>query len=145
MSSQPTPAPLPTSIGAHCRCGAFQLQSTSAPILQLVCHCTDCREVSGRAFSRFSFFKVRDTQTSGNFRTVVFTADSGAKTVREVCAACGDMLIDRTEGFPKVVGVVHECLDPAMPFAPTQHVWADSRAPETVLPEGVTVYAKGAG
>jgi hypothetical protein len=128
---------------AHCRCGAFRFESTSAPILQLVCHCSQCREVSGQPFSSFSFFKVRDTQTTGEHRTVTFTADSGSTTVREVCAACGDMLIDRTEGFPKVVGVVHEKLDPALPFNPLHHVWAENRAPETVLPEGVTVHAKG--
>ncbi|MFM8345730.1 MAG: GFA family protein [Betaproteobacteria bacterium] len=105
---------------------------------------TQCREVSGRAYSNFSFFKVRDTQTSGAHRTVAFTADSGSATVREVCAACGDMLIDRTEGFPKVVGVVHEAIHPAMPFAPLHHVWADSRLPDTILPSDVKVYAQGA-
>ncbi len=131
-------------VRAHCRCGAFRFESSSAPILQLVCHCTQCREVSGQPFTRFSFFKVRDTQTSGAHRTMAFTADSGSATVREVCAACGDMLIDRTEGFPKVVGVVHEAIDPALSFKPLHHVWADSRLPDTVLPEGVTVYAKGA-
>ena len=136
-----TPAP----IQAHCRCGAFRFESSSAPILQLVCHCTQCREVSGRPYSNFSFFKVRDTQTTGAHRTVAFTADSGSKTVREVCAACGDMLIDRTEGFPKVVGVVQEAINPALAFNPLHHVWADSRLAETVLPAGVAVYAQGAG
>jgi hypothetical protein len=139
MTTASNPA-APAATQAHCRCGAFRFESSSAPILQLVCHCTQCREVSGAPYSRFSFFKVRDTQTSGDFRTVDFTADSGSKTVREVCAACGDMLIDRTEGFPKVVGVVHEAIDPALPFAPLHHVWADSRLPDTVLPEGVTVH-----
>ena len=147
MTSAPSPSSAPAArpvAQAHCRCGAFRLESTSAPILQLVCHCTQCREVSGRAYSNFSFFKVRDTQTSGAHRTVAFTADSGSATVREVCAACGDMLIDRTEGFPKVVGVVHEAIHPAMPFAPLHHVWADSRLPDTILPSDVKVYAQGA-
>ena len=132
---------------AHCRCGEFRFESSSAPILQLVCHCTQCREVSGRPYSNFSFFKVRDTQTHGAFRTVEFAADSGARTVREVCAACGDMLIDRTEGYPKVVGVVHETLDPALPFTPLHHVWTDSRLPETTLPqagETLKLYPRGA-
>ena len=134
-----------TMTRAHCRCGAFVLEASSAPILQLTCHCTHCRQVSGRPFSNFSFFKVRDTQTHGEHRTVEFTADSGSRTVREVCAACGDMLIDRTEGFPKVVGVVHEAIDPPLAFTPQHHVWADSRAPGVDLPQGVTVYPKGAG
>jgi len=145
MTTASNPTVTPAAAHAHCRCGAFRFESASPPILQLVCHCSQCREVSGRPFSNFSFFKVRDTQTSGAHRTVAFTAASGARTVREVCEACGDMLIDRTEGFPKVVGVVHEALDPALPFKPLHHVWADSRLADTVLPPDVTVYPKGAG
>lgn len=129
---------------ARCRCGALRFDSLSAPILQLVCHCAHCREVSGRPFTRFSFFKLRDTQTHGAIRTVEFTADSGARTVRESCAACGEMLIDRTGSFPKVVGVVHECIDPPLPFEPMHHVWVDSRLPETPLPQAVKTYPKGA-
>lgn len=144
MTTAPNPAPTSATMRAHCRCGAFCFESSSAPILQLVCHCTQCREVSGRPFSNFSFFKVRDTQTSGAHRSVAFTADSGSKTVREVCVACGDMLIDRTEGFPKVVGVVHEAISPQPLFNPVHHVWAESRLPETALPDGVTVYPRGA-
>jgi hypothetical protein len=132
-------------IQAHCRCGAFRFESSSAPILQLVCHCTQCREVSGQPCSAFSFFKVRDTQTQGEHRVHEFTAATGSRTVREVCAACGDMLIDRTEGFPKVVGVVHSAIDPALPFAPQHHVWAQDRLPSTVLPTDIPVFDKGSG
>ena len=145
MTTASNPTVTPAAAVRMGGCGAFRFESASPPILQLVCHCSQCREVSGRPFSNFSFFKVRDTQTSGAHRTVAFTAESGARTVREVCEACGDMLIDRTEGFPKVVGVVHEALDPALPFKPLHHVWADSRLADTVLPSDVTVYPKGAG
>jgi len=134
-------------IQAHCRCGTFCFESSSAPILQLVCHCTQCREVSGQPFTAFSFFKVRDTQTRGEHRNVDFRADSGARTVREVCAACGDMLVDRTDGFPKVVGVVHERITPALPLQPAHHVWTDNRLPETVLPpasDALKLFPRGA-
>lgn len=128
---------------AHCRCGGFRFESSSAPILQLVCHCAQCRSVSGLPFTRFVFFKVRDTQTSGAMRAVEFTADSGARTVREVCATCGEMLIDRTDGFPKVVGVVVDRFDPPIDFKPAHHVWAESRAPGTELPADVPVFERG--
>ena len=84
MTTASNPTVTPAAAHAHCRCGAFRFESASPPILQLVCHCSQCREVSGRPFSNFSFFKVRDTQTSGAHRTVAFTAASGARTVREV-------------------------------------------------------------
>jgi hypothetical protein len=146
MTTAPNPAATTAATQARCRCGAFRFESSSAPILQLVCHCHQCREVSGRPFSNFSFFKVRDTQASGAVRTVEFTADSGNKTVRELCAACGDLLIDRTEGYPKIVGVVHEAIDPALPFQPAHHVWTESRLPDTVLPpatESLKLFERG--
>lgn len=146
MTATTAPAASPVTLHAHCRCGAFRFESSGPPVMQLVCHCHQCREVSGRPFSNFSFFKVRDTQTSGEQRTVAFTADSGARTVRELCAACGDFLVDRTEGYPKIVGVVHEAIDPALPFQPTHHVWTESRLPDTVLPpasESLKLFERG--
>ena len=144
MTTAPNPTVTPAASHAHCRCGAFRFESASPPILQLVCHCSQCREVSGRPFSNFSFFKVRDTQTSGAHRTVAFTAASGARTVREVCEACGDMLIDRTEGYPKIIGLVAERIAQPFTFEPQHHVWADSKLPGVVIPEGAKVFARGA-
>jgi len=129
---------------ARCRCGGLSMNCSSPPVLQLVCHCTDCREVSGAAFSNFVFFRSRDAQLSGEAVRREFVADSGHATVRECCAGCGDMLVDRTAGFPKVVGVVAERLDPPFAFTPNHHVWTDSRLPQVEIPAGVTAYARGA-
>ncbi len=53
-------------------------------------------------------------------------------------------MTDRTDGFPRAVGVVQKALNPALPFKPLRRVWADSRLADTTLPEGVTVCSKGA-
>lgn len=130
---------------ARCRCGGFRWASSSGPVLQLVCHCTQCRAVSGLPSTRFSFFKVRDTQTEGAFRTVEFVSAAGHRTVRELCAACGQLLIDRTEGYPKIVGVVHDAIDPPVPFAPAHHVWLADRVDGGEEPgPGVPGFAGGA-
>jgi hypothetical protein len=133
-----------SSWSASCRCGALRAVLASPPVLQLVCHCTDCRAVAGTAVSNFVFFRARDAQVSGQAVRREFVADSGHATVRECCAQCGDMLIDRTAGFPKVIGIVAERLDPPFTFEPQHHVWTDSRLPGVEIPPGVTAYARGA-
>ena len=135
---------LPEIWSARCRCGAVTARMSSPPVLQLVCHCTDCRAVAGTPFSNFVFFRARDTEVTGAATKREFVADSGHTTVRECCAQCGDMLIDRTAGFPKVVGVVAERIDGPFTFTPMHHVWADSKLPAVEIPAGVTAYPRGA-
>lgn len=129
---------------AACGCGALRVQLASPPVLQLVCHCTDCRAVAGTPVSNFAFFRARDAQVQGETSRREFVADSGHATVRECCARCGDMVIDRTAGYPKIIGIVAERLGGAFAFEPQHHVWTDSKLPEVVIPAGVTAYARGA-
>lgn len=117
---------------------------SSPPVLQLVCHCTDCRAVAATPFSNFAFFRARDTLVNGPVTKHEFVADSGHATVRECCAQCGDMLIDRTAGFPKVVGVVAERIEGPFSFTPMHHVWTDSKRPEVEIPPSATAYPRGA-
>lgn len=129
-----------TSTTAACRCGTIRVRCGSAPVLQLVCHCSDCRAAAGTPFTNFVFFRARDTEVTGTPRRVAFTAASGHATVRELCPACGEMVLDRTDGFPKVVGVVAERLAAPFIFTPQHHVWAASRLPGVALPTDLPVY-----
>jgi hypothetical protein len=131
------------TIHASCRCGAVRFQSTSGPVLQLVCHCADCRDASGDPQTNLVFFRARDSTLEGATVERCYTADSGHRTVRTLCAACGQMVTDRTEGFPKVVGVVAERLGPGFDFRPAHHVWTESRLPGTVLPQDLPCFAQG--
>lgn len=128
---------------AQCRCGDLRVQLASPPVLQLVCHCTDCRAVAGTPFSNFVFFRARDAQVSGEATRREFVADSGHATVRECCAQCGDMVIDRTAGFPKIIGIVAERIDAPFAFEPQHHVWTDSRLPGVEIPAGAKAYPRG--
>ena len=51
---------------AQCQCGQLAVSFTQPPVAQLVCHCNDCRSISGVAYARAAFFKAEkvcsDTQ-----------------------------------------------------------------------------------
>nr|WP_320136638.1 GFA family protein [uncultured Amphritea sp.] len=133
-----------TPILAQCTCGNFQFTSTSEPTLQLTCHCEQCRQASKVPFTNLAFFKMADTEVKG--KTVVhnFTADSGAKTVRETCATCGEILLDRTDGFPGMIGIVAERIQAPYEFQVQCHVWIGSKSAGITIPEGTETFAGNA-
>lgn len=132
-----------TPVLAQCSCGGFKFKSVSEPARQLTCHCQHCREVSKTPSTNFAFFKLADTEVEG--KTVVhnFIADSGANTVRETCANCGEMLFDRTESFPGVIGIVAERIQPPFEFQSQFHVWMASKSDDAVVPEGMKTFVGG--
>ncbi len=130
------------AVVASCRCGGFQFKSAREPILQLTCHCQHCREVSKTPFTNFAYFKLVGAEISGKTIIHRFVADSGSKTIRESCASCGESLLDRTEAFPQIVGVVAERIQPPFAFQARCHVWVESKSAEVTLPEGVKTFAR---
>jgi len=131
-----------TPVLARCTCGSFRFNSAREPIIQLTCHCVQCRQVSKSPSTNFAFFKLAEPEVEG--KTVVhnFTADSGTKTVRETCATCGEMLTDRTEGFPQIIGVVADRIQPPYEFQARCHVWVESKCTGVTVPVGVKAFAR---
>lgn len=127
---------------AQCSCGNFRFKSALEPILQLTCHCHQCRKVSRALFTNFAFFKLTEAELEGKTIVHSFVADSGTKTVRETCANCGDPLLDRTEGFPQIIGVVAERIQPPYQFQARCHVWVESKSPDVTLPEGIKAFPR---
>jgi hypothetical protein len=132
-----------TLLVARCTCGNFQFKSTRAPILQLTCHCEHCRQVAKAPFTNFAFFKLSEAEVEGKTVTQSFVADSGAKTFREVCATCGELVLDKTEGFPNLVGVVAERIQPPYVFQPRCHVWSQSKSADVAIPPDVKAFDRG--
>ena len=132
-----------TTINANCACGGFTFKSSSAPLLQLTCHCQQCRDASKSPFTNLAFFKVAETSVSGDTSVHEFVADSGTKTLRETCTGCGEMVLDRTQAFPQIIGVVAERIGPPYEFQPRCHVWLESKVMEPTIPEGVKAFQRG--
>jgi hypothetical protein len=132
-----------TPFVATCRCGALTFTSSRAPVVQLTCHCHQCRQASGTPFTNLAMFKVAETAVVGPTTAQHFIADSGAKTVRESCAACGTVVLDRTEGFPQLVGVVAERLQAPYAFEPRCHVWTESKLADVAVSEQIKSFARG--
>lgn len=130
---------------ANCSCGKVSFKTTSEPILQLACHCADCREASGDDFSTIVFFKADKVETTGDLHSADFISDNGNKTARLACANCNNAIFDKSEAFANMFGVLAKHIQPPFVAKPQMHVWTASKLPHVKLPDNVKAYEKGLG
>ena len=129
----------PTLTGC-CTCGAVHFSSQAEPVVQLICHCTDCQEATGAAFARTAFFRTKTCQIVGDLVVRRFVAASGHATTRESCSKCHALMFDRSEGFPTLVGVMADRLNAPFMFRPACHVWTRSQRADSEITDGLPQY-----
>lgn len=128
---------------ASCNCGALKFKTTSEAVLQLVCHCADCRTATGDDFSTIVFFKNNKVEVVGEVRSLDFTSDNGNKTRRFACKKCDTMMLDKSTGFSSLIGVMAARLETPFIAAPKIHVWVQSKLEHVKIPQGVKSFKKG--
>lgn len=130
-------------IRASCNCGIVTFESSENPIIQLCCHCSDCRAATNTPFSEIAFFKVKSAKVEGEISSMEFISHSKSNTKREYCSVCSTIMFDRSSGFPSLVGVFINRLQ--SPFSPhiDSHVWVKSKSVSVDIPLGVKVYEEG--
>ena len=126
-----------------CKCGNVEIIIRGKPVVELCCHCEDCRASTGKPFTNLAFFKLEHLAIAGRVSAKEFVADSGNKTRRESCKSCGVMLFDKSDGFPTLVGLMVDNIDYPFEFTPSCHVWTSSKLPAVNIPTGIKCYEKG--
>lgn len=101
-----------------CRCGRVQLTVRGEPLRVGICHCTDCRQESGSAFTFFGIWPAAQFERTGE------TAELAG---RHFCATCGSRMfsIDDKEAEIKL-GILSQA---PSGFAPTYELWIKRREP----------------
>ena len=87
---------------AECDCGNVTFGSEKPALIQLVCHCEDCRDASKDNFSVVAFFDVAKSFSEGTTVVQEYTAASGRSTTREVCSRCGTLIFDPFNDSPQL-------------------------------------------
>ncbi|KAF4631785.1 hypothetical protein G7Y89_g6348 [Cudoniella acicularis] len=117
-----------------CFCNKIRLSYTGEPSAHVLCHCLDCRKISGSSYS--NNFIVPDDNfklVSGFPKTFSKTADTGKKITSHFCPDCGTTLFRTGESFPgSVIIKIGVMDDPEWPnknvpkgelFAPERVKW----------------------
>jgi hypothetical protein len=101
------------------------------PVLQGVCHCTDCQRQTGNPFSVIvgvprAAFHVQGS-TLASFTTV--GEDHGGNTERNFCSACGSPVFSIAAVAPQLAFLKAGSLDDASWLEPAMEVWTSSAQP----------------
>ena len=113
-------------ITGRCYCGAISVKVTDAPQIVCLCHCVDCRRVSGAPMVAVAAF---DTDA------VTFEPDEGYSVslvpgaVRNFCGDCGSPLSFRGDYVPDQIYVPLGLLDQAGELEPDVHSYDSQRLP----------------
>lgn len=101
-----------------CLCGQVRVRVRGAPLRVGICHCTDCRQESGSAFTFYG------TWPAGAFERLGETSEFGG---RHFCPRCGSRLFSVDDREAEVKAGI---LSPApTTLVPTYELWVKRREP----------------
>ncbi|KAE8150924.1 Mss4-like protein [Aspergillus avenaceus] len=92
-----------------CFCGNIRIEYNSQPISSGLCHCRDCRKLTGSTYSYSLIVKTPDLNVSGNPKEVAKNSDSGNDVRNYFCPDCGTPLFGHkvnSDGTPTEITVV---------------------------------------
>jgi hypothetical protein len=102
----------------RCRCGAVNYRLSGEPKRVGLCHCTDCRQESGSAFTAFGIWPRERFSMEGEIRTFAG---------RSFCPSCGSRLFSLSEDEAEIkLGTLDEAPNEVRP---TYELWIKRREP----------------
>lgn len=112
-----------------CLCGAVRYQTRGEPFKTGLCHCTDCRKVTGTSFLAYADWHPHQFEYTGE----VATYDG-----RSFCPACGSRLFNADEtGTEVYLGSLD---DAPNAIKPQVEGWCKRREPWLPTNAGVPMY-----
>ncbi|WP_108660398.1 GFA family protein [Acuticoccus kandeliae] len=115
-------------VDGRCHCGQITYEAEIDPDAVMICHCSDCQALSGSAFrtvalTRPGGFWLR----SGELKTYVKIADSGARRLQTFCPNCGSPIHAASEGEePKVYSLRLGTCTQRADLVPVAQIWSRS-------------------
>jgi len=130
-------------ITGGCLCGACRYALDGALAPGGLCHCADCRRVTGSAFG--VSFRADKSALSRTGETRVFRkrADSGQLLSRHFCPECGSPLYTESEGDPDGVFIKAGSLDRPDALTLERQMWMASKVPWADIPADIQTFDKG--
>ncbi len=138
-----TDAPRP--ITGRCLCGAVTYSVDAEPVIQAVCHCTDCQRQTGNPFSVIVAVPRDSFEVEGSTLASFSTTgeDHGGETERNFCSACGSPIFSYAAVMPEMIFIKAGSLDDASWLEPAAEAWTSSAQPWSPRFEGTMQLERG--
>ncbi|KZO94492.1 hypothetical protein CALVIDRAFT_546270 [Calocera viscosa TUFC12733] len=82
-----------------CLCGESKVEIGPDYDSQILCHCWDCKQTSGSAFSTNVLVPKTEVKITGPFKEFNIKAPSGNTVTRVFCSNCGSALSHKSVAF----------------------------------------------
>jgi hypothetical protein len=118
-------------ITGRCLCGGVTYSVGADPVVQAVCHCTDCQRQTGGPFSVIVGVPRAALTVEGDTLSTFATIgeDHGGETQRSFCTACGSPLYSIAAVAPDLAFIKTGTLDDASWVQPGVEAWTSSAQP----------------
>jgi hypothetical protein len=111
---------------AKCYCGAVNIQFANSPISIVHCHCSQCRRLSGAAFTTWvSFAKLEMRLEGGDF---ISKYNASPNVCRHFCRSCGSHVYTLDARDPEIIGVPVGVLEGELSMEPKAHYFVDHKS-----------------
>jgi hypothetical protein len=116
-------------VTGHCYCQKIKFEAEADPATVLVCHCTDCQELTGSAYRAVVIAKDLKI-LSGAPKVWIKTAESGRQKAHSFCPDCGSPIYSGpTDGSLASVSLRLGTLDQRRELEPHKQIWTRSALP----------------
>lgn len=114
-------------IDGRCHCGAVTYVADIDPQRVVICHCTDCQQLTGSPFRVTARASRSDLTISGEPVVYEKIAESGAKRFMHFCGQCGSPMFSTGEGAAADVwGIRWGGINQRDQLVPTKQIWRRS-------------------
>lgn len=126
-----------------CACGAIRYECTAEPTAMLDCHCRDCQQSSGGAFSSFVIVpKDAFKLVKGALQFHDSPSEAGGLNHRGFCAKCGSPILSRPDSVPHLVAIRPASLDDSSGYKSQMDVWTCDAQPWDKMDNGLPKFEK---
>jgi len=85
-------------ITGGCHCGQITYEAEADPIESVICHCTDCQNISGAPYRTTVYVNEKKFTLYGTLKTYIKTADNGNLREQNFCPDCGSHIYATSVG-----------------------------------------------
>ncbi|MBI3374310.1 MAG: GFA family protein [Betaproteobacteria bacterium] len=117
-------------VQGKCHCGRIAYEAEVNPEDVSACHCTDCQMLTGSAY-RVSVRtqSARFRLLTGQPKTYIKRADSGARRAHSFCGDCGTPVYSSAVESPPTYSLRVGCLQQRAELPPRRQLWCRSALP----------------
>ena len=133
----------PAYAHASCHCGQVRLRFQGAPESVVHCHCTQCRRLSGCAFTTWVSVAREGLAIEGESSLQDYAAT--ANVTRHFCRHCGTHVHTSDRRYPAITGIPAGVLDPRLDVRPQGHYYVSDQAPWCEANDGLPRYGGPSG